>query len=138
MSHNYAPKIYNGHQYNQQCVLSSKKWMKNLHQNLNQLKSQENMDTSSGSKKSHQYIHEYVYHKEITKDFTSNNNVLQSYTSSPKCWTKFLQHQMNQVLSKKNHVSSSDSNEHHSCTHVDVYNHNVNKNSSTNLNNMVL
>ena len=34
---------------------------------------------------------------------------------------KFLQHQMNQVLSNKKHESSSDSNAFHRCIHVDVY-----------------
>ena len=43
------------------------------------------MKTSSGSKKSHQYTHEYVYHHEITEDFSSNKNVLQSHISSPMC-----------------------------------------------------
>ena len=57
--------------------------------------------------------HEYVYHHEITEDVSSNTNVPQSYPSSLKCWMKFLQHQMNQVLSKKNHESSSDSNAYH-------------------------
>ena len=47
------------------------------------------MKTSSGSKKSHQYTNEYVYQNEITKDFYANNNVLQSYISSPK-WDEVL------------------------------------------------
>ena len=72
MSHNASPKIYNVHQYNQPCVLSSNKGMKNLHQNLNQIRSKENMKTSNGSKKSHQYTHEYVYHHNVTKDATTN------------------------------------------------------------------
>ena len=96
------------------------------------------MKTSSVSKKSHQYTHEYVYHPEITEDVDANNNVPQSYPSSPNYSMKFLQHQMNQVLSKKSHESSSDSNEHHRCTHVDVYNHNVTKDAAENVNNMVL
>ena len=79
MSHNSTPKIYNVHLYNHPCVISSKKWMKNLHQNLNQIRSKENMKTSSVSKKSHQYTHECVYHHEITEDFLTNNNVPQSY-----------------------------------------------------------
>ena len=62
------------------------------HQNLNQIRSQENRETRSGSKKSLQYTHEYVYHQEITKDVAANNSVIQSYISSPKCWMKFLQH----------------------------------------------
>ena len=85
------------------------------------------MKTSSGSKKYHQYTHEYVYHHEITKDVSTNDNVPQLYPFSPKFWMKFVQHQMNQVLSKENHESLSDSNEHHRCIHLDVYNHNVNK-----------
>ena len=96
------------------------------------------MKTSIVSKKSHQYTHQYVYYQEITEGFATNNNVFQSYPSSPKCWMKFFQHQMNQVLSKKNHGPSSDSNEHHRCTHVDVYDHNVNKDAAENLNNIVL
>ena len=96
------------------------------------------MKTSSVSKKSNQNTHEYVYHHEIKEDVVSNNNVPQSYPSSPNCWMKFLQHQMNQVLSKKNHESSSDSYEHHRCTHADVYNHNVKKDAAENVNNMVL
>ena len=56
-----APKECNMHKNsNHPCVLSSKKWMVNLHQNMNQIRSKENMKTSSGSKKSHQYTHEYV------------------------------------------------------------------------------
>ena len=45
----------------------------------NQLRSQENGETSSGSKKSHQYTHEYVYHQEIIKDIFSNNIFLIIY-----------------------------------------------------------
>ena len=74
MSHNDAPKKYNVHQYNKPCVLSSKKIMKNLHQNLNQIKSKENMNISSGSKKSHQCKHEYVYHHDETNVVIVNVN----------------------------------------------------------------
>ena len=57
---------------NQSCVLSSKKWMKNLHPNLIQIRRNENMNTSSGSNKSHKYTHEYVYHHNLTKVSASN------------------------------------------------------------------
>ena len=67
------------HEDNHPCVLSSKKWMKSLHQNMNQIRRKENMKTSSGSKKYHQYTHEYAYQHEITEDFLTNNNVPQSY-----------------------------------------------------------
>ena len=96
------------------------------------------MKTSSGSKKSHQYTHEYVYHNEIKEDVFVNNNVLQSYICSPKCDLKFLEHQIDYGGSKKNHESPSDSSEHHRCTHVDVYHHNVTNDSTTNVKNMVL
>ena len=98
------------------------------------------MNTSSGSNNPHQYTHEYVYHHEITEDedVSSNNNVPQTYPSSPKCWMKFLQHQMNQVLSKSNHESSSDSNAYHRCIHVDVHHHKVTKDATVNVNNNVL
>ena len=112
--------------------------MKNLHQNLNQLRSKENMKASSGSKKSHQHTHEYVYQHEITKDVASNNNVIQSYISSPKCGMKFLQHQMDQARSKENHESPSDSSEYHRCIHFDVYHHNLIRDASANVTNMVL
>ena len=95
MSYNATPKECKMHQNNKNpCVLSSKKWIKNFHQNLNQIRSKENVNTSSVSKKSHKHTHEYVYHQEIKKDVSSINNVLQSYTSSTKCWMKFLHNQM--------------------------------------------
>ena len=46
--------------------------MKNLHQNLNPIRSKENVKTSSGSKKSQQYTHEDVYHHNVTKDAAEN------------------------------------------------------------------
>ena len=66
--------------------------MENLHQNMNKIKRKENMKTSSGANKSHQFTHEYVYvcHNVISEDVSTNNNVLQSYNSSPKCGMKFL------------------------------------------------
>ena len=112
--------------------------MKNLHQNKNQIMSKENMKTSSGSKKSHQYTHEYVCHHVISKDVAANNNVLESNNSSPKCGMKFLQLQIDKERSKENHKTPSDSLEHHRCTHVYVYNHNVNKDANENVNKMVL
>ena len=96
------------------------------------------MNTSSGSNNPHQYTHEYVYHHEITEDVFSNNNFSQLYPSSPKCRMKFLQHQMNQVLIKKNHESSSDSNKYHRWIHIDVYHHNVTKYFDENVNNNFL
>ena len=96
------------------------------------------MNTSSVSKKSHQYTHEYVYHHEITEYVAMKNNVLQSYISSPKCGMKFLQHQIDQARSKENHEAPSDSSEQHRCTLVDVYHHNVKKDVATNVKNMVL
>ena len=96
------------------------------------------MKTSSGSNNSHQYTHEYVYHHEIKKDVYANNNVLQSYIFSPKCGMKFVQHQIDWARNKKNHESARDSSEHNRCTHVDVYNHNVNKDVAANVNNVVL
>ena len=33
-----------------------------------------NIETSSGSQKSHQYTHEYVYNHNLTKDATENVN----------------------------------------------------------------
>ena len=53
MSYNATPKEYKVHQYNHPCILSSKKRMNNLHQNMNQIRSKENMKNSSGSDKSH-------------------------------------------------------------------------------------
>ena len=73
-----------------------------------------------------------------TQNGPPNKNVPQSYPSSPKCQMKFLQHQINQVLSKKNHESSSDSNAYHRCIHVYVHHHKVTKDSATNVNNGVL
>ena len=96
------------------------------------------MKTSSGSKKSHQYTHEYVYHHAKSWDVAANNNFAQSYNSLPKCGMKFLQLQIDQERSKENHESPSDSSEHHRCTHGYVYNNNVNKDATTNVNNMVL
>ena len=82
--------ICNAHQYNHPCVLSSNKRMENLHQNLNKIGSTENMKTSSGSKKSHKYTLEYLYHHVTSESVASNNNVLQSYNSSPKSKMKLL------------------------------------------------
>ena len=96
------------------------------------------MKTSSGSEKSHQYTHEYVYHHKIIEDVSSNNNFPQSYPSSPKCPMKFLQHQMNQVSSNKDHESSNDSNGYHRCIHVDVHHQKVTRNGAENLNKNVL
>ena len=45
---------------------------------------------------------------------------------------------MNQVLSKKTHESSSDSNSYHRCIHVDVHNHKVTKDATENINKNVL
>ena len=70
-------------------------------------------------------MNRYIYHHEITKNFASNNTVLKSYISSPMCGMKFLQHQMDYARSKENHESSSDSSEHHTCMHEDLYHPNV-------------
>ena len=45
MYYNADTKECNMHQNNQPCVLSSKKRMKNLHQNMNPIRSKENMKT---------------------------------------------------------------------------------------------
>ena len=93
---------------------------------------------SSSDKEVSSITREYLYHHEITNDVASNNNFRQSYISSPKCGMKFLQHQMDYASSKEKHKSPSDSSEHHRCIYVDVYHHNVTKNSDANVNNMIL
>ena len=70
------------------------------------------MKTSSSSKKSNQYTHEYLYHHVTSEDVSANNNVIQSYNSSPNCGMKFLQLQVDQERSKESHESPSDSSEH--------------------------
>ena len=75
MPYNDAPKECKMHQNNNHpFVLLSNNLMKSLHQNLNQIRSKENMKTSSGSKKSHHYTREYVYHHNVTKYTTTNVN----------------------------------------------------------------
>ena len=63
--------------------------MENLHQNMNQIRSKENINTSSGSKKYHKYTHGYVYHHEITEDVAANNNVLQLVYLFTQVWDEF-------------------------------------------------
>ena len=112
-------------------------WMKNIHSNLNQIVSKRNKETSNDSKKSHPYIHEWENNKDITMYVSRNKKFLQSEIYSPQRWMKFLQQQMNQVLSKRNHESSSDSNAYHRCIHVDVHHHKVKKEASANVNNQL-
>ena len=99
--------------------------MKNLHQNLNQITSKENMNTSSGSKKSHRDTHYYVYRNEIIDYVASNNNFLKTYIFSSKNWMKRLHQNLNQLSRKENMKTSSGSKKYHQCNHEYVYHHEI-------------
>ena len=115
MSYNVSPKECNMHQNNNQpCVLSSNKQMNNIHKNTNPIRRKENMKTSSGSKKSHQYTHEYVYHHEITKDVYSKIILFNHISLHPSVGWSSSNIQWTRKEVRKI-MCPSDSSEYHRC-----------------------